>query len=143
VLEADPDVLSYVAYVGGGSPRFYLPLDQKLVNANLVEFVVTTRGDAVRDAVAERLMQRLTEAFTLVRARVNPLQNGPPVSYPVQFRVSGRDFTLLRRIARDVEGVMRANPHMLNVHLDWNELSKVVRLDIDQNKARLVGVASQ
>ena len=143
VLEADPDVLSYVAYVGGGSPRFYLPLDQKLVNANLVEFVVTTRGNTVRDAVADRLMQRLTDEFTLVRARVNPLQNGPPVSYPVQFRVSGRDFTLLRRIARDVEGVMRANPHMLNVHLDWNELSKVVRLDIDQNKARLVGVASQ
>jgi len=143
VLDADPDVRSYVAYVGGGSPRFYLPLDQQLLNANLVEFVVTTRSNAVRDAVAERLMKRLTEEFTLVRARVNPLQNGPPVSYPVQFRVSGSDFAELRRIAREVQDVMRANSSMLNVHLNWNELSKVVRLDIDQNKARLVGVASQ
>ncbi len=143
VLAADPDVRSYVAYVGGGSPRFYLPLDQQLLNANLVEFVVTTRSNEVRDVVAERLMKRLTEEFTLVRARVNPLQNGPPVSYPVQFRVSGTDFAELRRIARDVQEIVRANPNMLNVHLNWNELSKVVKLDIDQNKARLVGVASQ
>jgi len=143
VLAADPGVRSYVAYVGGGSPRFYLPLDQQLTNPNLVEFVVTTRSNEVRDEVAARLMRRLEEEFTLVRARVNPLQNGPPVAYPVQFRVSGQDFAELRRIAHEVEAVMRANPSMLHVHLDWNELAKVVRLDIDQNKARLVGVASQ
>jgi len=143
VLAADPGVRSYVAYVGGGSPRFYLPLDQQLLNANLAEFVVTARSNAVRDEVAGRLARRLEEEFTLVRARVNPLQNGPPVSYPVQFRVSGRDFAELRRIAREVETVMRANAHMRHVHLDWNDLSKVVRLEIDQNKARLVGVASQ
>jgi multidrug efflux pump len=143
ILAADPDVHSYVAYVGGGSPRFYLPLDQQLFNANLVEFVVTTRSNDVRDAVGARLMETLENEFTLVRARVNPLQNGPPVSYPVQFRVSGDDFTQLRSIAREVEAVMRANPHMLHVHLDWNELAKAVKLEIDQNKARLVGVASQ
>ncbi|MCW5621948.1 MAG: efflux RND transporter permease subunit, partial [Burkholderiales bacterium] len=143
ILAADPDVASYVAYVGGGSPRFYLPLDQQLFNANLVEFVVTTRDNEVRDGVAQRLMQRLENEFTLVRARVNPLQNGPPVAYPVQFRVSGNDFTQLRGIAREVESVMRAHPNLLHVHLDWNELSKMVKLDIDQNKARLVGVASQ
>jgi len=143
VLQADADVESYVAYVGGGSPRFYLPLDQQLFNANLVEFVVTTRGNQVRDAVAARLMHTLDNEFTLVRGRVNPLQNGPPVAYPVQFRVSGPDFAELRRIAEQVAGVMRANPSMLHVHLDWNELSKVVKLNIDQNKARLIGVASQ
>ncbi|HXV08817.1 MAG TPA: efflux RND transporter permease subunit [Burkholderiales bacterium] len=143
VLQADPDVESYVAYVGGGSPRFYLPLDQQLTNANLVEFVVTTRGNQVRDGVATRLMAKLDNEFTLVRGRVNPLQNGPPVAYPVQFRVSGPDFSELRRIGAQVAEVMRANPNMVHVHLDWNELSKVVKLHIDQNKARLIGVASQ
>jgi multidrug efflux pump len=143
LLQADADVESYVAYVGGGSPRFYLPLDQQLPNARIAEFVVTTRSNQVRDAVAERLMHKLDNEFTLVRGRVNPLQNGPPVAYPVQYRVSGDNFAELRRIAEDVAGVMRANPNMVHVHLDWNELSKVVRLNIDQNKARLIGVASQ
>ena len=143
VLQSDPDVDSYVAYIGGGAPRFYLPLDQQLSNANLTEFVVTTRSNAVRDAVARRLMSRLDNEFTLVRGRVNPLQNGPPVAYPVQFRVSGPDFAELRRIGAQIADVMRANPNMVHVHLDWNELSKVVKLHIDQNKARLIGVASQ
>ena len=143
VLSADTDVESYVAYVGGGSPRFYLPLDQQLFNANLVEFVVTTKSNAVRDGVAERLMKKLDDEFTLVRGRVNPLQNGPPVAYPVQFRVSGPDFAELRRLGEQIAEIMRANPHMYHVHMDWNELSKAVKLEIDQNKARLIGVASQ
>jgi multidrug efflux pump len=143
VLQADADVESYVAYVGGGSPRFYLPLDQQLFNANLVEFVVTTRGNQVRDAVAQRLTRKIDNEFTLVRGRVNPLQNGPPVAYPVQFRVSGPDFGELRRLGERIAEAMRANPNMIHVHLNWNELSKVVKLDIDQNKARLIGVASQ
>jgi multidrug efflux pump len=143
LLDADPDVESYVVYVGGGSPRFYLPLDQQLFNANLAEFVVTTRGNQVRDAVAERLLHKLDNEFTLVRGRVQPLQNGPPVAYPVQFRISGPNFGELRRLAEKIAEVMRANPHMYHVHLDWNELAKVVRLEIDQNKARLIGVASQ
>jgi multidrug efflux pump len=143
ILDADPDVESYVAYVGGGSPRFYLPLDQQLFNANLAEFVVTTRSNEVRDAVAQRLLGTLDNEFTLLRGRVQPLQNGPPVAYPVQFRISGPDFAALRRFAERMAEVMRANPHMYHVHLDWNELSKVVRLEIDQNKARLIGVASQ
>jgi multidrug efflux pump len=143
VLAADPDVESYVTYVGGGAPRFYLPLDQQLLNANLSEFVVTTKSNEVRDAVAKRLMEKLDHEFTLLRGRVNPLQNGPPVAYPVQFRVTGPDYGELRRIAGEVAGVMRANRNMVHVHLDWTELSKVVKLNIDQNKARLIGVASQ
>jgi multidrug efflux pump len=143
VLEADLDVESFVVYVGGGSPRFYLPLDQQLFNANLAEFVVTTRSNQVRDAVAQRLLHKLDNEFTLLRGRVQPLQNGPPVAYPVQFRISGPDFAELRRSAEKIADVMRANPHMYHVHLDWNELAKVVRLEIDQNKARLIGVASQ
>jgi multidrug efflux pump len=143
VLDADADVESYVTYVGGGSPRFYLPLDQQLINENLVEFVVTTKGNNVRDAVAQRLSDTIDSRFTLVRGRVNPLQNGPPVAYPVQFRVSGPDYAKLREIAFQVREVVRSNHSMVHVHLDWNELSKIVRLDIDQNKARLIGVTSE
>src|SRR5262249_46988491 len=143
VLKADPDVESYVTYVGGGSPRFYLPLDQQLNNENVAEFVVTTKGNDVRDAVAKGLSDIIDGRFTLVRGRVNPLQNGPPVAYPVQFRVSGPDYVKIREIAYQVRDVVRANPHMMHVHLDWNELSKVVKLDIDQNKARLIGVTSE
>ncbi|HTS55655.1 MAG TPA: efflux RND transporter permease subunit, partial [Burkholderiales bacterium] len=143
LLSADRDVESFVVYVGGGSPRFYLPLDQQLNNANLAEFVVTTKSNAVRDKVAKRLLDILDNQFTLVRGRVSPLQNGPPVAYPVQFRVSGPDYAKIREIANQVAEVMRANPNMLHVHLDWNELSKVVKLDIDQNKARLIGSTSE
>jgi multidrug efflux pump len=142
LLKKDPDVASFVAYVGGGSPRFYLPLDQQLNHANLAEFIVTAKGHQVRDRLQARLEQRLAEDFTLLRARVQPLQNGPPVPYPVAFRVSGPDFSELRRIADEVAAVMRANQSMRFVHLDWNERSKVVKLDIDQDKARLVGVTS-
>jgi multidrug efflux pump len=143
LLSEDPDVESYVAYVGGGSPRFYLPLDQQLTNANLAEFVVTTKSNAVRDKVGQKLLDILDNEFTLLRGRVNPLQNGPPVAYPVQFRVSGPDYAKIREIANQVAHVMRANPNMLHVHLDWNEMSKVIRLDIDQNKARLIGSTSE
>jgi len=143
LLSADPDVENYVAYVGGGAPRFYLPLDQQLLNANLAEFVVTTKSNEVRDRVAARLLHTLDTRFTELRGRVNPLQNGPPVAYPVQFRVMGPDYAQLRRIAFQVSEVMRAHPNMYHVHLDWTELSKVVKLDVDQNKARLIGVASQ
>ena len=143
ILNSDPDIESYVAYVGGGSPRFYLPLDQQLHNANLAEFVVTTKSNTVRDKVAQRLLDTLDNQFTLLRGRVSPLQNGPPVAYPVQFRVSGADYTRIREIANQVAQVMRANPNMLHVHLDWNEMAKVVKLDIDQNKARLIGSTSE
>lgn len=143
LLAANPDVESFVAYVGGGSPRFYLPLDQQLINANLAEFVVMTKSNAVRDKVAARLSEVLENQFTLLRGRVSPLQNGPPVAYPVQFRVSGPDYSRIRGIANQVSAVMRANPNMVHVHLDWNEMSKVVKLDIDQNKARMIGSTSQ
>ena len=142
VLAADPDVASFVTYVGGGSPRFYLPLDQQLFNANLAEFVVTAKSNKARDALQARLEQVIENQLTLVRGRVSVLQNGPPVAYPVAFRVSGPDYDELRRIAGEVADVMRANEHMRLVHLDWNEKSKVVQLEIDQNKARLVGVTS-
>jgi multidrug efflux pump len=142
ILAKDEDVEKFVAYVGGGSPRFYLPLDQQLNNSNLVEFVVTAKSVAARNRLQTRLEELLETQFSRVRARVQPLQNGPPVPYPVAFRVSGDNFDELRRIGNEMAAVMREHPNMRLVHLDWNEKSKVVKLEIDQNKARMVGVTS-
>jgi len=143
ILAKDVDIEKYVTYIGGGSPRFYLPLDQQPFASNLVEFVITAKDSKVRDALQARLIAALDQDFSRVRHRVIPLQNGPPVAYPVAFRVMGPDFAELRRLSQEVAAVMRANPHMRGVHLDWNEKVKTVRLDIDQDKARQAGVSSQ
>jgi multidrug efflux pump len=142
-LKSDPDVVNYVSYVGGGTPRFYLPIDQQLNHPNFAQLVMLTRGTEARERVIARINQLLQAEFTLLRGRVNRLENGPPVGYPVQFRVSGADVSTLRRIANQIAALMRAHPHLENVHLDWNEQIKTIRLKIDQNKARLIGVSSQ
>jgi len=142
-LKDDPDIENYVAYVGNGSPRFYLPIDQQLNHTNFAQFVVLTKDNEARERVAARLQDLLATDFTLLRSRVNRLENGPPVGYPVQFRVSGSDIATLRRIASDIASIMRTDPNTANVHLDWNEQVKNIRLEIDQNKARVIGVSSQ
>lgn len=142
-LAGDTDIDNYVAYVGNGSPRFYLAIDQQLSHTNFAQFVILTKDNEARERVAARLNALLAEEFTLLRSRVNRLENGPPVGYPVQFRVSGSDVTTLRRIANEVSVIMRKDPNTANVHLDWNEQVKNIRLKIDQNKARVIGVSSQ
>ena len=142
-LKGDPDIVNYVAYVGNGSPRFYLPLDQQLANANFAQFVVVTRDNVAREVLYEKFSRILESEFSLLRGRVNRLENGPPVGYPVQFRVVGADIPTVRRIALEVAEIMRSNPNTQNVHLDWNEQAKNIRLQIDQNKARVIGVSSQ
>ncbi len=142
-LKGDAEIENYVAYVGNGSPRFYLPIDQQLQHTNFAQFVVMTRSNEARENVARRLEKLLENEFTLLRSRVNRLENGPPVGYPLQFRVSGADIPALRRIANDIAVIMRDNPNTSNVHLDWNEQVKNIRLYIDQNKARVIGVSSQ
>ncbi len=142
-LKGDPDIENYVVYVGNGSPRFYLPIDQQLRHTNFAQFVVMTKNNEVREHVVGRLEEILETEFTLLRSRVNRLENGPPVGYPVQFRVSGKDIPTLRRIANEVAAIMRENPNTSNVHLDWNEQVKNIRLRIDQNKARVIGISSQ
>jgi multidrug efflux pump len=143
LLKEDPDIASYTTYVGSGAPRFYLPLDIQLPNDNFAQVVVLTKGDPERERVRNRLIQAFQEDFVLLRGRVNRLENGPPVGFPVQFRVSGPDPMEVRRIAFQVADVMRANANTRDVNLDWNELSKVVKLDVDQAKARLLGISSQ
>jgi len=146
-LLTDPGVKdhidNFVSYVGSGSPRFYLPFDQQLVNANFGQFIVNTKGNADREVVRSRLLRLFDEDFPLVRGRVNRLENGPPVGYPVQFRVVGEDKARIRVIANEVAARMRANPWTREVNFDWEEPSKVIRLSIDQNRARVLGISTQ
>ncbi|WP_291995211.1 efflux RND transporter permease subunit [Candidatus Accumulibacter sp. ACC003] len=149
-LLAEPEMAKsvryYASYLGNGSPRFYLPLDQQLFNDNFAQFVVTTRDLESREDLKRRLEQRFADAggdWSGLRTRVLRLENGPPIGFPVQFRVSGEDLGELRRAAGEVAAVMRANPHLQEVNFDWNEMSKVVRIDIDQDRARALGISSQ
>lgn len=142
-LKGDAKVENYVAYIGNGSPRFYLPLDQQLGHPNFAQFVIVTRDNKAREIMVEKLNRILETEFSLLRGRVNRLENGPPVGYPVQFRVVGNDIPAVRGIALEVAEVVRAHPNTQNVHLDWNEQVKTIRLRIDQNKARVIGVSSQ
>jgi len=134
---------NFVAYVGSGSPRFYLPFDQQLVNANFGQFIVNTKDNEAREEVRARLFEIFEKDFTEVRGRVNRLENGPPVGFPVQFRVIGEDKQVIRGIADEVAAVMRANPWSREVQFDWEEPSKVIRLAIDQGRARALGISSQ
>ncbi|MBI2314200.1 MAG: efflux RND transporter permease subunit [Betaproteobacteria bacterium] len=143
VLAGDSNIVNYVAYVGGGSPRFYLPLDQQLANLNYAQFVVMTKDIEAREAVLARLRKLFEEEFPMVRGRVTRLENGPPVGYPVQFRVVGPDSDVLRKITAQVVEAVRAHPNTKSVNVDWNEMIKVARLQVDQDKARALGISSQ
>ena len=142
-LEQETGIESYVSYVGQGTPRFYLPLDQQLAHANFAQFVILTKGIADRERLRARLIERFERDFQGVRASIARLENGPPVGYPVQFRVSGEDIPTVRRYAERVAERMRENPHVSNVHFDWDEKAKVIKVDIDQEKVRLLGLSSQ
>lgn len=143
MLKVRPGIDNFVAYVGTGSPRFYLPLDQQLPATNFAQFVVRADDIGARERLREWLIRDVTPRFPQLQLRVTRLENGPPVGYPIQFRVSGEHIDRVRALARQVEAKVRENPHVTNVNLDWDEPSKVVRLAIDQDRARALGVNSQ
>ena len=143
MLDGREGVDNYVAYVGTGSPRFYLPLDQQLPAANFAQFVVRADGIESRETLRRWLVEEVAPRFPELQLRVTRLENGPPVGYPLQFRVSGEHADRVRALARQVEARVRANPHVANVNLDWDEPSKVVRLVLDQERARALGVSSE
>ncbi|MBA3033941.1 MAG: efflux RND transporter permease subunit [Gammaproteobacteria bacterium] len=146
LLAGDEKISHFSAYVGNGAPRFYLPLDQQLFSDNFGQLVIVTKGFDEREAVRNRLMtafQASDGSWSHLRTRVQRLENGPPVGYPVVFRVVGENVETLRGIASEVATVMRSNPDIRDVHLDWNEKAKSIRVDIDQARARVLGVSSQ
>ncbi|MGE5625466.1 MAG: efflux RND transporter permease subunit [Bacillota bacterium] len=142
-LAGQPGIANYVSYVGTGAPRFYLNLDQQLPQRNFAQFVVTAKNIQARDALFISLTQELEKDFPELQGRVSRLENGPPVGFPVQFRVSGDDIATVRGIAAQVAEVMRADPRTTGTQFDWDgPASKTVHLEIDQEKARLLGVGS-
>mgnify|MGYP001266267311 FL=1 len=142
-LAQEPGVRSVTTWVGSGVPRFYLPLDQIFPQSNVAQLIVLPRDLRERERLRQALPGVLASEFPEVRGRVKLLPNGPPVPYPVQFRVIGDDPAVLRDLADEVKEAMRRNPNALGVNDNWNESVKVMRLEVDQVKARTLGLSSQ
>ena len=133
---------NFVVYIGNGAPRYYLPLDVQLAHRGFAQFVILSKNLEAREALRSDLLKLFETDFPDLRASVLRLENGPPVGFPVQFRVNGADIAKIREISHQVADVMRANANLVNVQLNWEEPSKVVKVTVDQAKARLLGVSS-
>ena len=142
-LLARAGVESVTLWVGSGVPRFYLPLDAVFPQSNVSQFIIVPKDLQQREALRLDLPGWMAQAFPEVRVRVKLLPNGPPVAYPVQFRVVGTDPRVLRQRADEVKAVMRDNANTRGVNDNWNESVKALRLEVDQDKARALGVTSQ
>ncbi|MCX7257522.1 MAG: efflux RND transporter permease subunit [Polaromonas sp.] len=142
-LLQEDGVVSVSSWLGSGVPRFYLPLDQVFPQTNVTQMIVIPKDLKLRESLRIQLPAVLAAEFPEVRGRVKLLPSGPPVPYPVQFRVVGVDPLVLRERADEVKALLRANANMRGVNDNWNEAVKVLRLEIDQSKARALGVSSQ
>ena len=142
-LQQEAGVDSISTWVGSGVPRFYLPMEQTFPQSNVSQMIVVPNSLQRRESLRQSLPALLAIEFPEVRARVKLLPNGPPVAYPVQFRVVGPDPIQLRERADEVKVAMRASPNTRGVNDNWNESVKVIRLEVDQVKARALGVSSQ
>ena len=146
LLEKDDGIASWSSYIGNGAPRFVLSLDQQLFADNFGQMLIVAKGLKEREEVKGRLEAAFNAAdgsWSHLRLRVVRMENGPPVGYPVQFRISGEELAALRDGAESIASVMRTHPNLRNVNLDWNERIKAVRVEIDQARARALGVSSQ
>ncbi|QGZ61422.1 efflux RND transporter permease subunit [Paraburkholderia acidisoli] len=144
LLKGRPEIDHAIDFVGTGAPRFYLPLDQQLQQPNFAQFVITTKSIDDREKLASWLEPRLRDQFPAVRTRISRLENGPPVGYPVQFRVSGDDIATVRGIADRVAATLRADSRTDNVNFDWDEpAERSLHFQIDQQKARALNVSTQ
>ena len=139
----EPGVKTVSTWIGSGLPRFYLPMDQIFPQSNISEVVLIPETPKERERLRRVLPEILATEFPEVRGRVRLLPNGPPVPYPVQFRIVGEDITILRGIADRAKEVLRTSPDLLGVNDNWNESVKAIRLSVDQDKARALGVSSQ
>jgi multidrug efflux pump len=146
LIKDDPGIDYSSSYIGNGAPRYFLSLDQQLFADNFAQFVIVTKGLKEREEVKRRLEEKFAApdgGYSHLRVRVVRLENGPPIGYPVQFRVMGEDLTRLREISGQVAAMMRANTHLQNVNFDWNEKIKSVRVEVNQDRARQLGTSSE
>lgn len=140
---ADTDQSFVATFVGEGAPRFYLPLDQQLRNPNFAELLVVSKDIAARERLVKTIRAMVAADFPAIRFKVDRLFNGPPVGWAVQMRVTGPDRAEVRRIADRVKEAFRADPRLSTVHDDWLEPVPALRLVVDQDRARVLGVTSQ
>jgi multidrug efflux pump subunit AcrB len=143
LLKNDPDIKSWSAYVGRGAIRFYLPLDVQLAHDFFSQYVIIAKDVSARDRLRARLEAALDEKFPSVVGRIAPLELGPPVGWPVQYRVSGPDITEVRGAALRLAEVMGSNPAVKKINFDWMEPGRQVRINIDQDQARRLNLSSQ
>lgn len=143
-LKDRPEIDHYVDFVGAGAPRFYLSLDQELQLPNFAQFVVTAKNLEQREKLEVALTEILHSQFPNLRTRITTLENGPPVGFPVQFRVRGPEIGTVRRVAEQVAQVLRTDADTDNVQLDWyGPAERSIRFEIDQNRARQLNVSSR
>jgi multidrug efflux pump subunit AcrB len=142
VLAADEDVADWSFYVGSDPVRFYLSMDLQAPAPSRAQAVVIAKSVAARDALQARLQKALDEKLPDIIVRVSPLEMGPPVGWPVQYRVSGRDIPGVRNIAWQVSDALSKTPGVVQPNLDWNEPVRKVVINVDQDRARLVGLNS-
>ena len=142
-IQRQEGVESVTSYVGTGSPRFYLPLEQIFPQTNVSQVVVLPKDLKAREVLRLKIIAAFKTGFPEIRGRVKLLPNGPPVPYPVQFRVTGSEVSKVRAIADQVKEIMRVNPNSVGVNDNWNESVKVLQLDLDQEKIRALGITSQ
>ncbi len=144
LLKDDKDIATYTAYVGQGSPRFWLGLSPQLPNEAFAEIVVVSKDVEARERIKARLEKAVNDgALTEARVRVDRFNFGPPVGFPVQFRVIGPDANTVRDIAYKVRDVVRQNDKIKDPQLDWNEQSPYLKLVVDQDRARALGLTPQ
>jgi multidrug efflux pump subunit AcrB len=141
LLAKDQDIRFFTSYIGGGQPRFYLSLDPELPNPGYAVFIVMTRDLKARERVRSHLMGSVDEQFPQAWVRITRLELGPPVGFPVQFRVVGPDTQVVRQIARDVQAVVASSAKVRDVQLDWNDPVRTLKVELDQDKARALGLA--
>jgi multidrug efflux pump subunit AcrB len=144
LLKDDKDIATYTAYVGQGSPRFWLGLNPQLPNEAFAEIVIVAKDVAARERIKAKIENAAAEGtLNEARVRVDRFNFGPPVGFPVQFRVIGPDTAKVREIAYQVRDVMRQNPNVRDPQLDWNEQSPYLKLVVDQDRARALGLTPQ
>lgn len=142
MLRDDGDIERWSTYIGRGAVRFYLPLNVQLTNDFLAEAVIVAKNTEARDRVRARLEERLPHRLPLVVARIHPLELGPPVGWPLQYRVSGPDPDQVRAIAYRLAQLMAENPAAEKINFDWIEPARRLRMRVDQDQARLLGLSS-
>jgi multidrug efflux pump subunit AcrB len=143
LLKDDPDVARWSTNIGRGAIRFYLPLNVQLPNSFFSQAVIVARDVEARERLRAKLETLLPETFPNAITRIHPLELGPPVGWPVQYRVSGPDVSEIREIASQLAAVVASNPDTENVNFDWMEPARQLRIRIDQDEARRLGLSSQ